>query len=166
MPEAAPFGTANQESSVQAYTTNSALTKWRIPAAILVLLALSGGVYFAGLSAGSAGKVMESALPIDGSILTNGIIYEWRGSIEGNVVGRDGNSLTIQKDGNRIVIKVHDTLTTLYDLTGETPKKITIDGIPDLAFIRSEVWLPIKGKLPLTLNAGDIVARDIGIYKE
>ncbi|MBU1031785.1 hypothetical protein KKE03_02600 [Patescibacteria group bacterium] len=47
----------------------------------------------------------ESKLPISLSLLTNSIVYEWRGSVNGKLTAKDEHSFTLEDDkGNKITI--------------------------------------------------------------
>jgi uncharacterized protein YneF (UPF0154 family) len=136
-----------------------------IPFVIALVGGFFGGVYY---QSRQSPKDLEKVLPLPLNILTNRMIYEWMGSVEGHVVKKDTStlSLTLEKDGNRITIKAYTPLTRIYDATGEQAKDISFSDIPISSFVRSTVWLPVEGKLPLTKVPGDIVARDIGVHNK
>lgn len=52
--------------------------------------------------------IKESELPIAADIFKNPIVYEWWGSVEGILVAKDDQSITLEKNGNRITILIKD----------------------------------------------------------
>lgn len=79
--------------------------------------------------------IEESKLPISLSLLTNPIVYEWRGSVKGKLIRKDEHSFTLVDDeGNNITIT--DTLSTgdrfktmFFDKTNKN-KEALLSAIP------------------------------------
>ena len=72
--------------------------------------------------------ITESESPIAFDILKNPLVYKWRGTVEGTLTAKDENSITLEKDGRSITIKVdlnpNNTGTRFYlNKASETPKK-------------------------------------------
>ncbi len=108
-------------------------------------------------------QIREEDLPIGLELLKNQIVYEWRGSFQGKVVGKGEHSLTVEDDkGNRIVLT--DITPDIQMRTGFFNKKDDriLRKFTDLEFgetVRGEFWV-YKGQKN-TAVAGIII-----VYRE
>ncbi len=86
-------------------------------------------------------------LPISISLLTNPIVYEWRGSIEGKLVKVNTDSYTIQDEkGNKIILYFKTTSTGKVDpifvkLVGKEYKNIKLNDVPIGTTLRGEFYI-------------------------
>lgn len=99
-----------------------------LPLVIVLVLGLVAGAFVTKmlLPSKSTGpvKVADAKLPIATSLLTNPIVSQWRGSVEGVLTAKDENSITIaDEEGNSLTVplKVSDSknMTLFYDRTSE-----------------------------------------------
>ena len=94
--------------------------------------------------------VSEDQLPFGWLIMQNPIVYQWRGSVEGLMTEKTKDTITLIKDGMKIVIPVDPKETAFFDpRTGKTSKGIkstTVDNIPLKSYLRGEFYVtPIAG---------------------
>lgn len=97
----------------------------------------------------SKSTIEESESPISFDILQNPLVYEWRGSVEGTLVAKDNESITIAKDGQKITLPIDPGPNGIKFYTKESfkigPEKdnhfLTIDKIPLGTKLRGEFWV-------------------------
>ncbi len=101
-------------------------------------------------SSSSAQPAIQSYFPISTSLLTNPIIYEWQGSIEGKLVKVNPDSYVIQDNkGNNITIFYKTPSggiwkTLFFNQTTAGAKLITINQIPIGTTLRGSILI-LKG---------------------
>ena len=89
----------------------------------------------------SESTLKENSSPISFDIVQNPMVYEWRGSVEGVLVEKTDNSITLDSSGNKLVITVQPssqdiTGTKFYrkqsqpDDQGVLFTEVGLDGIP------------------------------------
>lgn len=101
------------------------------------------------------GKTLsESSSPIALDILKNPLVYEWWGSVEGTLVAKDNQSITLEKDGKRITIALdltaNATGTTFFlqssTKLGPKAKDIKIEEIPLGSHLRGDFLIHQKDR--------------------
>ena len=103
--------------------------------------------------------ITQAELPIGLSLLKNPIVYQWRGSVEGTLVAKNGNSFTLEDNkGNSITILLNiypgppQLTTPFFDLTkpptpGEPPQPISIDDVAIGSSLRGSFFVVDKNKI-------------------
>lgn len=88
------------------------------------------------ISQPSPQKIDESKLPISLSLLTNPIVYEWRGSVEGRLIDKKEHFFTLTNDSGKS-ITITDIAptgdifkTVYYEKTKLKWKEISLNDIP------------------------------------
>lgn len=162
---------AQPESAPTVYTNPNTGRKI-IPVLIgLIVLAgaagFAGGVYYDSRKNNISPDNLQKILPLPLELLSNKIFTEWRGYIDGKVTDKNesNSTLTVEKDKNRITIKYFKPLTRIFDTTRPQSSEVTFADIKVNSLVRAELWPVGDGKVPLSGNAGDIVARQIEVYQ-
>lgn len=109
--------------------------------------------------------VPEAKLPISSDLLLNPLFYEWTANIEGALVEKTSNSITLEKDGQRFSIDIADT-TRFFDqrnVSGSDAGKIvSLKDIPIGANLRGGVFIFDQRKL--APGAEPVVAVGFTLY--
>ena len=106
---------ARKESGLLPMNEPAQKDRGLLPLALVVFLGLLGLVLVFGFfdktiikprkAQPATQTITQAELPIGLSLLKNPIVYQWRGSVEGQLVAKDNQSITIEDDkGNSIVI--------------------------------------------------------------
>lgn len=95
--------------------------------------------------------VEEQKLPLISELLTNPIFYEWWASAEGTVVKKTEDSITLEKDGNQVVIKVRPTVTKFFIQVSEIgqPASASFEDVKIGSKLRGGVLMSRIGTLGL-----------------
>lgn len=125
--------------------------------AIGLILGILGDKYFsASLKKTQDKQIAESNLPVSLELLTNPIIYEWRGSVEGELVAKSESAITLKDNsGNTLTVPLTITpgrksSTYFYDSTeestesGQVNRPIAIDEINIGDYLRGDFFV-VKG---------------------
>lgn len=80
-------------------------------------------------------SIDESKLPISLSLLTNPIVYEWRGSVEGKLTKKDEHAFTLLDDQNNSItitdkMPSGDVFKTVFFDKSNSNKQISLKDIP------------------------------------
>lgn len=89
--------------------------------------------------------ITEAELPIVLELLKNPIFTEWTGGVEGKLVSKDDESITLEKDGSQLKIFLHPKLTTFVGEStpgAQFAQVTTIDKIPVGSYLRGGVIIP------------------------
>lgn len=92
--------------------------------------------------------VSEDSLPFGLAVLQNPLVYQWRGSVEGELTKKDEASITLTKNGKTIIIPVDSKLTPFFiipeDKKAKKMKSATIVDIPIGVYLRGEFFTTPK----------------------
>jgi hypothetical protein len=168
---------SNQDQSARAYSSaygrfslRNRSTQLLVATALLLAIAFGSGYYLHSTQVKDniSPKNLQTLLPLPLEILTNSIVYDWQGSVEGDVTDKnDQNStLSIKKKNAVITVKIVKNLTSFTDVTSTTPKVISFSDLKLNDFVRMTVWFPVKGAVPASGTEGDIVARYVTVSKK
>lgn len=84
--------------------------------------------------------ISEEKLPIGIELLQNPIVYQWRGSVEGTVIGKGTKSLTIENKGDKIVLPYKAASYFYGPLKDKKREKITPAQIVIGSYVRGEFF--------------------------
>lgn len=97
--------------------------------------------------------IEESKLPVSSSVLTNPIVYEWRGSVKGKLTKKDEHTFTlVDNKGNSITI-------TDTNVKGERGNIRFLDKVDDKALADTKVTT--LSNIPI----GSVLLGDFFIFK-
>lgn len=91
------------------------------------------------------------SLPVSLSLLKNPVVYQWRGSVEGNIVEKSSTSITISKNNNLITlpVKVGPNGTKFASPSGTLVKQLSVDEVRLGDYVRGDFFVsPLNKNKP------------------
>lgn len=99
--------------------------------------------------------VAESKIPIGISLLENPIVYQWRGSVEGTVIAKEGQSITVEHKGDKLTMPYNAASTFFGPLVNKKRDKLTPDKIAIGTYVRGEFftfpWTGDKNNIAISI---------------
>lgn len=89
----------------------------------------------------------ESKLPVSLSLLTNPIVYEWRGSVKGKLAGKNDSVFTLVDERNNSIIITNLTTgggrfnTLFFNTIEDEQKRTTLKDIPIGSTLRGDFFI-------------------------
>ncbi len=99
--------------------------------------------------------VSEKSLPLSSSILTNPLIYQWKGELAGAVSAKTDKSFTLTSKGSSLKVTYIKGYTSIYDVPSQN--EISLNQLAIGTLLRGEVWITSKAGVGFTAVPNDPV---------
>lgn len=137
---------------------------------VSLLSALALG-YLAGNVVPIERKVNADTLIIKDDFLTNPIFYEWWASVSGRVVEKGEDSITVERDGERVVLRIKTSGSPKTDIfrqssPSEASQPITFAEVSVGSLVRGGVYFARQGETGIAEEADVAVVTTLVIVEE